>query len=98
MRRRGGGAQATSAGWENKWFSTISCICVDGTSLSPGLIYQAVSGKIQDKWLQDINPNDHHCFFTSSASGWTNDDLGYAWLTTLLVAKQKQRHEGVGSF
>jgi len=29
-----------------EWITTIGCIC--RTSLSPGLIYQAVSGNIQD--------------------------------------------------
>jgi hypothetical protein len=50
-----------------------------------------VSGKIQDTWLQDFNPNDHPCFFTSSASGWTNDELGYAWLTTLFDRETKAK-------
>jgi hypothetical protein len=27
-----------------KWITTIGCICADGTSLSPGLIYQAAGG------------------------------------------------------
>jgi hypothetical protein len=50
---------------------------------------------MQDTWLQDFDPNDHHCFFTSSPSGWTNDELGYAWLTTLfdreMEAKARRR-------
>lgn len=49
-----------------EWITCLACICADGTSLSPGLIYQAVSGKIQDTWLQDFNPADHSCFFASS--------------------------------
>jgi hypothetical protein len=38
-----------------EWITTIACICADKTSLSPGLIYQAVSGNLQDSWLQDFN-------------------------------------------
>lgn len=31
-----------------EWITTIACICADGTLLSSGLIYQAVSSKLQD--------------------------------------------------
>jgi hypothetical protein len=74
-----------------EWITVIATICADGTSLSPGLIYQAVSGDIQDSWLQDYDPNEHSCFFASSPTGWTNDDLGYAWLTTLFDRETKAK-------
>jgi hypothetical protein len=45
-----------------------------------GLIYQAVSCKLQDSWLQDFKSTDHQYFFAFSPSSWTNDELGYAWL------------------
>ena len=63
-----------------EWITLIACICGDGTALSPGLIYQALTGNIQDSWLQDFDPEQYKCFFASSPSGWTNDDLGYSWL------------------
>ena len=31
-----------------EWITTIAAICADGSALSPGLIYQAVTGHIQD--------------------------------------------------
>jgi hypothetical protein len=34
-----------------EWITTIARICVDGSSLSPGLIYQAASGNLQDLWF-----------------------------------------------
>jgi hypothetical protein len=61
-----------------EWITTIACICADGSCLTPALIYQAVSGNIQDSWLQDFDPAEHKAFFTSSASGWTNNSLGIA--------------------
>jgi hypothetical protein len=33
---------------DREWIIIIACICADGTLLSPGLIYQAASGKMQD--------------------------------------------------
>jgi hypothetical protein len=35
---------------------------------------------VQDTWLEDFDPDEHDCFFTSTPSGWTNDGLGLAWL------------------
>jgi hypothetical protein len=74
-----------------EWITTIACICADGSSLSPGLIYQATTGNIQDSWLQDFDPKLHTCFFASSPSGWTNDELGYAWLTTIFDRETKDK-------
>ena len=34
-----------------EWITVLATICADGITLSPGLIYQAVSGNIQDSWL-----------------------------------------------
>ncbi|KAI9046208.1 transposase [Aspergillus affinis] len=74
-----------------EWITTIGCIYADGTALSPGLIYQATSENIQDTWLQDFDPGEHPCFFTSSPSGWTNDDLGYAWLISIFDRETKEK-------
>jgi hypothetical protein len=74
-----------------EWITSIACICADGTSLLPGLIYQATGGNIQDSWLQDFDPKLHACFFASSRSGWTNDELGYAWLTNIFDHKIKEK-------
>jgi hypothetical protein len=39
---------------------------MDGTALSPGLIYKAVTGNIQDTWLEEFFPNQNNdCFFAS---------------------------------
>jgi DDE superfamily endonuclease/Tc5 transposase DNA-binding domain len=73
---------ATTDG-NREWITVLACICADGSSLPPGLIYQAVSGNLQDSWLQDFNPKEHDAFFASSPTGWTNDELGFQWLTTV---------------
>ena len=52
-----------------EWITIIATICADGSNLSPGLIYQAVSGNIQDSWLQDFDPKEHPAFFASSPTG-----------------------------
>ncbi len=49
--------------------------------IPPSIIYQAISGNIQDSWLTEYDFKEQSCFFASSATGWTNDELTYSWLT-----------------
>jgi len=72
----------------------IGCICADGTYVPPSIIYQASSGNLQDTWLDDFNSEEHTCHFASSASGWTNEDLGYSWLVNVFdrYTKRKARN------
>jgi hypothetical protein len=62
-----------------EWISILASVCADGTMLSPGIIYEGKSG-IQNTWLQDLIPGEHHASFAHSASGWSNNNLGLAWL------------------
>jgi hypothetical protein len=63
-----------------EWITLLACICADGPHLKPALIYRSASGLIQESWLQAFNPNNHRAYFASSPSGWTNNDIGLAWL------------------
>ena len=54
------------------WVTFVACICQDGSSLSPFLIYQGKKGQVQDSWLDDFDPENHSAFFTTSPTGWTN--------------------------
>ena len=74
-----------------EWITSIGAICADGTALSPTLIYQAVSGNVQDTWLQDYDPQEQKCYFTSSQSGWTNDKIGYTWLVNTFDRETKAK-------
>jgi len=76
-----------------EWITVLATICMDGTFLPPALIYQAVSGNVQDTWLDDFNPEEQSASFASSPSGWTNDILGLSWLQTVDThTKQKARN------
>jgi hypothetical protein len=66
-----------------EWVTLSATICADGSSLLPALIYKAVSGDLQDSWLQDYDPQEHACWFASSSNGWTSDELGLNWLQSL---------------
>jgi hypothetical protein len=75
-----GKIKAHIQGGNREWITLLACICADGSALDPAIIYQSASGSLQDSWLQAFDPDDHWAFFTSSPSGWTNNDIGLAWL------------------
>lgn len=60
----------------------IATICIDGTYLPPYLIYQG-HGNLQTSWLQDFEPGKHNCYFASTPSGFTNEDLAFEWLVNI---------------
>jgi hypothetical protein len=53
---------------EREWISILAYVCADGSKLSPGIVYEGKSG-IQNTWLQNLIPWEHHAFFAHSASG-----------------------------
>jgi len=74
-----------------KWVTVVATICADGTSLSPGLIYEGQPNTIQDTWLEGVNEEEHLAFLTSSANGWTNDELGFDWLVNLFDRETRSK-------
>jgi len=72
----------------------LACICQDGTTLPPFLIYQGKKGQVQDTWLTDFDPEHHSAFFSTSESGWTTHELGKEWLVGIFdrFTKTKARN------
>jgi hypothetical protein len=62
-----------------EWITLVACVCADGSSLPPTLIYEGKAG-IQSSWVDDIEVGQHEVFIANSPSGWTNNDIGLAWL------------------
>jgi hypothetical protein len=73
------------------WITLIVCVCADGSYLDPNLIYQSKSGLIQDSWLQGFDPDIHHAFIFSAPSGWTNNEIGLAWLKQVFDRSTKEK-------
>jgi len=63
-----------------EFITVLACCCADGSSLPPGLIYAAARGAIRSSWVEDIEAGKHDVFISSSLSGWSNNDVGLAWL------------------
>lgn len=74
-----------------EWITLLACICADGSALDPAIIYQSASGSLQDSWLQAFNPDDHRARFAASPSGWTNNDIGLAWLKQVFDPSTKAK-------
>ena len=73
------------------WITVLATICADGTWIAPALIYQAVTGNLQDSWLQDFDGRGDKAFIASSATGWTNDELGMQWLEKVFDRETKKK-------
>jgi hypothetical protein len=74
-----------------EFLTLLACCCADGSSLPPGLIYAATHGGIRSSWVEDIKAGEHDVFITSSLSGWSNNDVGLAWLEQVFDRCTKQR-------
>jgi hypothetical protein len=69
----------------------LASICADGTTLPPGIMYDGKNENIRDTWVDEISEEKHQVFITSSDSGWTNDDLGLAWLRNVFDRSTKEK-------
>jgi hypothetical protein len=66
-------------------------ICADGTSLPTGIIFSAKNGNIRDTWVNDLQANEDNLFVASSPSGWSNEELGLAWLRDVFDRYTKKK-------
>jgi hypothetical protein len=71
--------------------TVLASICADGTTLPPGIMYDGKNENIRDTWVDEISEEKHQVFITSSDSGWTNDDLGLAWLRNVFDRSTKEK-------
>jgi hypothetical protein len=69
----------------------MACVGADGSALPPSLIYQAKTSNIQSTWVQDIDTNKHPVFISASPSGWSNNEIGLAWLKDVFERYAKEK-------
>jgi hypothetical protein len=60
------------------WVTIIAVICADEAPLPPGIIYTSANRTLQQSWVAEVKVNKHKAFFSSSATGWSNNELGWA--------------------
>jgi hypothetical protein len=71
-----------------EWITILATICSDNSTLSPVLIYQGATNNIQ---IEEYDPDAYNYFFASSPMGWTNNKLGFQWLTTMFDWKLRRK-------
>jgi hypothetical protein len=54
-----------------------SPVCQDLESLPLILVYQGKEGNFQDIWLDDFDPETEEAYFSTSLTGWTNNQIGF---------------------
>ena len=74
-----------------EWLTLLASICADGSALPLGLIFTGKDNTIQSSWVEDIEPGKHSVFVTATPSGWTNDEVGLAWLEQLFNRYTKKK-------
>jgi hypothetical protein len=62
-----------------EWVTLLACVCASGEALPLALIYQGTSG-IQSTWVDNLLAEQHQIFISHSVTGWSNNNLGLAWL------------------
>ena len=73
------------------WITLLACVCGDGSALPPSLIYESANSTIQSSWVEEIQSGEHSVLVSSSPTGWTNNDIGLAWLKQVFDRFTKQK-------
>jgi hypothetical protein len=62
--------------------------------LPTGIIYASQNSTLRDTWVAGIKAGMHDVFVGSTSSGWSNNDVGLAWLEQVYdcCTKKKVRY------
>jgi hypothetical protein len=74
-----------------EWITLLAYVCADGSRLPTSLIYQSAASAIRSSWVEDIKAVEHSVHVTLSPSGWTNNDIGLAWLEQVFDRYTKEK-------
>ena len=76
-----------------EWVTVLAAVCADGSTLPPGIVFQSANSTLQASWVAGVEAGKHDVFISSSLSGWTNNDVGLAWLEQVFdrCTKEKAR-------
>ena len=73
-----------------EWVSVIECICMDGTSLPPLIIFKGKT--CMGRWLPENVPNDW--LFSVNSQGWTSNEHMKKWLKHDFEPHTHEKAEG----
>jgi hypothetical protein len=71
-----GGIKTNMQDRSREWITTVACICGDGTTIPPVLIFASKNSTLQSTWVNDIKATEHSAHIESSPTGWSNEEMG----------------------
>jgi hypothetical protein len=74
----------------SRWVTVLAAVCADRNALAPALIFQGKK-RLQSTWVDNIEAGKHCVFLGKSPSGWSNNELGMAWLEQLFDCFTKEK-------
>jgi hypothetical protein len=77
-----------------EWVTILAAICADGSTLSPGIIFTGKPNGLQQSWLEDLDVGKDSVFATATPSGWSNDEVGLAWLEQVFERETASKARG----
>jgi hypothetical protein len=69
----------------------MATIGADRSVLPPALIYSSANCTLQASWVAQTKAGKHAVFVSSSLTGWTNNNIGLAWLEQVFNRETKQK-------
>jgi hypothetical protein len=73
-----------------EWITILACVGADGAALDASVVFEG-KGALRDAWVHDVEVGKHQVFFTTSPSGWSNKDVGLAWIEQVFDRRTKKK-------
>lgn len=75
-----------------EWVTCIECICTDGSSLSPTIIFKGT--KPLAKWIPESTEGAAEVSWKASENGWISNDLAVQWLREVFEPQTREKANG----
>ncbi|KAF1922213.1 DDE-domain-containing protein [Didymella exigua CBS 183.55] len=75
-----GGKRQSLQDGNREWVTILAAICADSSTLPPAIIYAGQPNSLQSSWMEDLDAGKDSIYSTATPSGWSNDEVGLAWL------------------
>jgi hypothetical protein len=73
-----------------EFISLLACVCADGSSIPPALIYKGESNDLRDSWVEDVDASED-VYFAASSNGWSSHAHGQSWLEKVFNRHTKEK-------
>ncbi|KAF1922285.1 DDE-domain-containing protein [Didymella exigua CBS 183.55] len=89
-----GGKRQSLQDGNREWVTILAAICADGSTLPPAIIYAGQPNSLQSSWMEDLDAGKDSIYSTATPSGWSNDEVGLAWLEQVFERETASKTRG----